>query len=102
MSGAWNETDANGVHNVFRYLFDIPAGASTNPPLLSISVDADGNAVIQTPKVVNSDGFELTIQAFDGLDGSGATDYPVNPAGETVIPSSGKKARFFRLKAEVK
>ena len=58
--------------------------------------------MIQTPKVVNSDGFELAIQAFDDLDGTGATDYPIDPDGETVIPASGKMARFFRLKAEEK
>ena len=58
--------------------------------------------MIQTPKVVNDDGFDLAIQAVNDLDGTGATDYPVNPDGETVIPASGKKARFFRLKAEEK
>ena len=34
VAGAWDATDASGIHNVFRYLFDVPAGAITNPPLL--------------------------------------------------------------------
>ena len=39
----WNSADALGIHNVFRYLFDTPTGAFTNPPLLSITFDASGN-----------------------------------------------------------
>ena len=38
--------DSLGIHNVFRYLFDIPTGAITNPPLLSITFDASGRVVI--------------------------------------------------------
>ena len=30
--GAWAATDSLGIHNVFRYLFDVPTGAITNPP----------------------------------------------------------------------
>ena len=45
--GAWDAAaDALGIHNVFRYLFDTPTGAITNPPLLSISFGAFGNPVI--------------------------------------------------------
>ena len=47
-TGAWNATDASGVHNVFRYLFDKPSatddlagtGATTYP------LDADGETTI--------------------------------------------------------
>ena len=102
ITGAWDAKDALGIPNVFRYAFGKPTGSFANPPLISITIDADGNAVIQTPKVVNGAGFELTIRAFDDLDGTGATDYPIDPAGETVIPTNGKKARFFRLKATEK
>jgi hypothetical protein len=38
-----------GVHNAFRNLFDVPTGAITNPPLLSISFNASDNPVIHTP-----------------------------------------------------
>ena len=41
-----NAADTLGIHNVFRYFFDIPTGAITNPPLLSISFDASGNPVV--------------------------------------------------------
>ena len=59
VTGTWDAKDALGIHNVLRYVFNVPTGTFDNPPLLSISINADGNAVIQTPKVVNSDGFEL-------------------------------------------
>ena len=39
----WDAADASGIRNVSRYLFDVPTGAFTNPPLLSISFDASGN-----------------------------------------------------------
>ena len=102
ITGAWDATDALGVHNVFRYVFDKPTGAFENPPLLSISFDADGNPVIQTPKIVNSDGFEHTILATDSLDGANGQSYPISASGETVISASGKKARFFRLRVTEK
>ncbi|MBQ9432152.1 MAG: C10 family peptidase [Kiritimatiellae bacterium] len=102
VTGTWNTRDTLGIHNVLRYVFNIPTGAFENPPLLSISIAADGNAVIQTPRIVNSEGFDISILATDGLDGSGAVTYSLDPDGETVIPASGKKVRFFRLKAEEK
>ena len=46
-----NAADASGIHNVFRYLFDVPTGAFTNPPLLSISFDASDSPVIHPPAV---------------------------------------------------
>ena len=44
--GSWDAADMSGIHNIFRYVFDIPMGAITNPPLLSISFDANGRVVI--------------------------------------------------------
>lgn len=46
ITGAWDATDAGGVANVFRYVFDVPEGPVTNPPLLSISFDASGETAI--------------------------------------------------------
>ena len=98
-TGAWNATDASGVHNVFRYLFDKPSGAFENPPILSISFDASGRAVIHTPPFSPSaTGFEISILATDDLAGTGATTYPLDADGETTIPASDKPARFFRLR----
>ena len=98
-TGAWNATDASGVHNVFRYLFDKPSGAFENPPLLSISFDASGRAVIHTPPInPSATGFDISILATDDLAGTGATTYPLGSSGETTIPVSDKPARFFRLR----
>ena len=47
---------------MFRYLFDIPTGAITNPPLLSISFDASGNPVIHTPPLnPSATDFDISI-----------------------------------------
>ncbi len=99
LADAWNAKDAFGVPNVFRYAFDVPKGPVTNPPLLSISFDANGLPVIETPPLANGGGFNLSILATDDLDGTGATDYPLNASGRTEIPASASGARFFRLKA---
>ena len=100
ISGAWDETDALGVHNVFRYAFDKPFGAFTNPPLLSITFDASGNPVVLTPPLVNGEGFDLSILATDTLAGDNPATYPLDPSGTNAIPASAAPSRFFRLRAE--
>ena len=50
--GDWDDADANGVANVFRYAFDKPTGAFTDPVLLDITFNAQGRAVILTPPLV--------------------------------------------------
>ena len=100
MSGAWDEVDANGVANVFRYAFNKPTGAFTDPVLIDITFNAQGKAVILTPPLVNTAGFTFTIGASDNVDGTGnAASYPLNASGETVIDETGKTTRFFRLRA---
>jgi hypothetical protein len=86
---------------VFRYLFDVPTGPFTNPPLLSISFDASGRPLILTPPLNPvATGFDLSILATDNLDGTGnATTYPLDASGETTINETGKTYRFFRLRA---
>lgn len=39
ISGAWDETDALGVHNVFRYAFGKPTGAFEDPVMLDIAIE---------------------------------------------------------------
>ena len=99
LADAWNAKDAFGIPNVFRYAFDVPEGPVDNPPLLSISFDADGLPVIETPPLANGGGFDLSILATDDLDGSGAIAYPLDASGRTKIPASASGARFFRLRA---
>ena len=99
VTNAWDATDAFGIPNVFRYVFDVPEGAFTNPPLLSISFDASGRPVVLTPPLVNDDGFDISVIATDTLDGDNPVSYPLDASGETVIDETGKTSRFFRLKA---
>ena len=100
IDAAWNERDALGVHNVFRYAFGRPTGAFVNPALISISFDDEGRAVIHTPPLVQSvTGFYISVLATDDLIGTGVVAYPLDPSGKTVIPASAATARFFRLRA---
>ena len=100
VSGDWDDADANGVANAFRYAFNKPSGAFTDPVLLDITFNAQGRAVILTPPLVNTTGFTFTIGASDNVDGTGnAASYPLNASGETVIDETGKTTRFFRLRA---
>ena len=99
VSGAWNAVDGYGIANVFRYAFNKPTGAFTTPPLLGITFNAAGKAVILTPALVNSSGFTFTVEASDNVDGTGTpASYPLNASGETTINETGKTKRFFRLK----
>jgi hypothetical protein len=100
--GAWDATDASGIHNVFRYAFDIPGGSVTDPLLLSITFDADGRPVILTPPLANGGGFDISIRATDTPVGEGDATYPLDPSGDTVIDEPAKSARFFRLQATKK
>ena len=98
-SGAWNETDALGIHNVFRYVFDKPAGAFTNPPLLDIAFASDGTALVLTPPLVNTAGFDFSLLATDDLAGANPATFPLDPSGTNAVPASSSSVRFFRLKA---
>ena len=99
IAGTWNATDANGMHNVFRYVFGNATGAFTEQPLLSISFE-DGQVVIHTPPLAPvATGFDIAIVATDSLDGKGtSTEYSLNPSGRTEIPVSSAPVRFFRLR----
>ena len=95
LSGAWNETDAKGVANVFRYAFDRPTGDFA---LIDIEFNAAGKVVVVTPPLVNGGGFVFSVVASDTPDGTGnVATTPLNPSGETTINETGKTARFFRL-----
>ena len=98
IAGAAEETDANGVANVFRYAFDKPTGAFADPALLSIAIEG-GQVVIYTPPLVNTEGYTFSIIATDALGGADDATYPLDPSGRTPIPAANKPARFFRLRA---
>ena len=99
VAGAWDATDASGIHNVFRYLFDVPAGAITNPPLLDIAIEG-GNAVVITPPVSNTVGFTISVVESSDVAGAAVTRRkPLDATGRTVFPMGSAASRFYRLSA---
>ena len=99
VSGAWDETDALGVHNVFRYVFDVPTGAITNPPLIDIEIEG-GNAVVITPPVSNTVGFAVSVVESSDIAGKTVTRRrSLNAAGRAVFAMEGADSRFYRLAA---
>ena len=99
VSGAWDETDALGVHNVFRYVFDVPTGAITNPPLIDIEIEG-GNAVVITPPVSNTVGFAVSVVESSDIAGKTVTRRRTPDAtGRAVFAMGGAASRFYRLAA---
>ena len=97
--GAWDATDAFGIHNVFRYAFDKPTGAFTNPPLLSITFDG-GQPIVLTPPLVNTNGYNFGLLAYDALTNVNPSAYwLLSPDGTNAVPGN-LPARFFRLGAD--
>ena len=101
ITGAWNEKDASGIYNVFRYVFGAPGGAFANPPLIDIALE-DGKVVVKTPPVVNSDG--VTVSVVESSDVAGETvtaTKAVDASGSTEFTKdSTATSRFYRLSAE--
>ena len=99
VEGAWDETDASGIHNVFRYVFGQPTGAFTNPPLIDIEIE-DGNAVVKTPPVSNTVGFAVSVVESSDVAGAAVTRRkPLDATGRTVFPMGNAASRFYRLSA---
>ena len=101
IAGAWNETDASGIHNVFRYVFGVPGGAFANPPLIDIALE-DGKVVIKTPPVANSEGVTVSVVESSDVAGETVTETKaVDAAGRTEFAKdSAATSRFYRLSAE--
>ncbi len=99
LAGMWNETDADGIPNVFRYAFDKPTGAFANPPLLDIAIEG-GSAVVKTPPVVNTAGFAISVVESGGIAGATVTRRgPLDATGRTVFAMGNADSRFYRLSA---
>jgi hypothetical protein len=99
VAGAWDATDASGIHNVFRYAFNVPAGAFTNSPLLDIAIEG-GSAVVKTPPAANTADFVLSVVESSDVAGAAVTRRkPLDAAGRTVFPMEYAASRFYRLSA---
>ena len=98
IEGAWNERDANGVYNVFRYLFDKPTG---DIRIIDISFDSEGSVVITTAPLVNAAGFEVSVVETGDLEGKSVTaERPVTPSSNTATFEKSSPLRFYRVKAQ--
>ena len=101
INGGMGEMDAGGIHNVFRYVFNVPSGEFANPPLIDIAVEGDKVAV-KTRPVANAEG--VTVSAVESSDVAGETvtdTKPVAPAGNTTFTKTGDSPRFYRLSADM-
>ena len=99
VAGAWDATDESGVYNVFRYLFDVPTGAFTNPPLIDIAIEG-GNAVVITPPVSNTVGFAVSVVESSDVAGAAVTRRKtLDATGRTEFPMGSAASRFYRLSA---
>ena len=99
VAGAWDATEASGIANVFRYVFNVPAGAFTNPPLLDIAIEG-GNAVVITPPVSNTVGFAVSVVESSDVAGAAVTRRkPLDATGRTLFPMGSAASRFYRLSA---
>ena len=100
VEGAWDATDASGIHNVFRYVFDKPTGAFDDPPLLDIAIEGS-NVVVKTPLAANTAGFAVSV--VESSDVAGATVMrrrPLDATGRTEFASGSAASRFYRLSAK--
>ena len=97
VTGAWDEEDASGVPNAFRYVFDEPEG---NIEVIS-SVDVVGTSVkMATPEIKKNDGFtvkyELDRVAANGeVLAEGAASSSADSLG--IDFSSVKSNAFFKV-----
>ena len=99
--GPWDAVDADGIANVFRYLFDKPAGTA-GLAIQALHFGEDGIPVIVTSPLVNTQGFTCTVTAFaPPLWTTPTATHPLSPTGQTPIPppSPAPPSLFFRLEA---
>ena len=99
ITGAWDETDASGIHNVFRYVFGAPSGVFADPPLIDIALE-DGKVVVKTPPVANSEGVTVSVVESGDIAGKTVTaTLPLGATGRAEFTKSAESPRFYRLKA---
>lgn len=97
ITGAWDEKDASGICNAFRYVFDVPSG-DFRMPLVSIAIK-DGKVAIKTPPVVNESGFSLSIVESSDVKGNNVTAVePVTSTRNVIEFNKTGGSRFYRLK----
>ena len=104
ITGEMGDKDANGIYNVFRYVFDKPTGVF--PLITGIDV-GESEVVITTSAVVNSDGVTVSVVESSDLAGETVTDTQALEDDEAegraeFTKDPAAEFRFYRLKAEEK
>ena len=97
ISGAWDAVDAEGVANVFRYLFGKPEGTD-GLGILGIRWDDGGRPVVVTSPLANASGFDCALESAGTLSWTDTSAIPLSPSGETPLETSAP-ILFFRLTA---
>ena len=101
ITGAKGDKDASGIHNVFRYAFNVPGGEFTNPPIIDIAIE-DGLVAVKTPPVANAVGVTVSIVESSDIAGEVVTHREtVAPTGNTTFTKTGDSPRFYRLEVEM-
>ena len=106
ITGAWNDTDASGIYNVFRYMFGQPTGDF--PLITGIDVGESEVVITTTPlAVANGDGFTVSVVESSDLAFAVETVTDTQPLvegeteGRAEFTKSDETPRFYRLKADV-
>lgn len=106
ITGAWNDKDANGIYNVFRYVFGQPTGDF--PLITGIDVGESKVVITTTPlAVANGDGFTVSVVESSDLAFAVETVTDTQPLvegeteGRAEFTKSDETPRFYRLKADV-
>ena len=104
IDGKWDETDASGIYNVFRYVFDKPT--DDFPLITGIDVGESKVVITTTPlAVANGDGVTVSVVESSDLAGETVTDTQAlvedETEGRAEFTKSAETPRFYRLKADV-
>ena len=98
VAGGMGGKDANGLSNLFRYVFGVPEG-DFEKPLIDIAIEGD-QVVVTTPEVANTKGVEVSIKESGDLAGTEeVVNHTLEEAAAGMTKSDG--SRFYRLSVEM-
>ena len=98
IAGAWDEKDASGIYNVFRYVFNMPTGFAD---IAGCDVEGD-KIVITTPAVANLDGVTVNVVESSDSDGASQTNIQtLNSTGRAEFSNAFEGVRYYHLKASM-
>lgn len=98
------EAVTDGVANIFRYVFGIPAGEFS--PISAVGRDESGRMVVVLPGIVNTDGVEMSVLSTTDIadwrpPAAEERIITVGADGTVTFDDASSGPRFYRLKAVV-